>query len=189
MPYDTDKERASIFDGQRIRQLREDADLHCIDTSRGRIEASGSGTFYVHLDKSLFDISGMLRAVPTRVEAPHAAAAEGEYLSWLVNIQRAERRTVRMGTCGMSPVDIARTPLSAEEISRFKARTSGAKEIEALRLELVAAIQRKAKVAAAKQSAADLNDRYGTTAAATCAAPTDDLNPALNVPQRTRRTK
>jgi len=184
MSYESDKERASIFDGQRIRQLREDADLHCIDTSRGRIEASGSGTFYVHLDKPLFDISGMLRAVPTRVEARHAAAAEGELLTWLVAIQRAERRTARMGSHGMSSVDIARKPLSAEEISQFKARTSGTKQIEALRLELVAAIERKAKVAAAKAAAAQLNERYGTTAAVACAVPVDGQSPALNAPRK-----
>ena len=184
MKYDDDRERPTIFDGGRLMQLREDADLHCIDTTRGRIEASGSGTFYVHLDKPLFDISGILRAVPTRVEAKHAAIAEGEYLSWLVAIQRAERRTVRMGTCGMSPVDIARTPLSAEEISRFKARTSGAKEIEALRLELVAAIERKAKVAAAKVAAEALNTRYGTTQTVSAAVSTDDLGNAINAPRK-----
>lgn len=187
MSYESDKERPSIFDGQRIRQLREAAELHHVDTSRGRIEASGAGTFFVYLDPPLFDISIMLPAVPKRVEARHSAAAEGELLTWLVAIQRTERRTARMGTCGMSPVDIARTPLSADEITRYKARTSGTKEIEALRLELVEAINRKARVAAAKADADILNRRYGITPAVACAVPTDGLNPALNAPSARRK--
>ena len=65
---------------------------------------------------------------------------------------------------------------------RYKARTSGTKEIEALRLELVEAINRKARVAAAKADADILNRRYGITPAVACAVPTDGLNPALNAP-------
>jgi hypothetical protein len=188
MKYEADKERASIFDGQRIRQLRREAELHNVDYSRGQIVATEGGAFRVKLNAPLFDVSMALPAVPTVVEAKHAAIAEGEYLSWLVKIQRAERRTVRMGTCGMSSVDIARTPLTQDEIDRYTNRRNGANEIEKLRIQLSNAIVAKARAKAAKQSAAQLNERYGLAATTTCAMPADGQSPALNAPRK-RGTK
>ncbi|KJZ37198.1 hypothetical protein [Pseudomonas fluorescens] len=189
MSYDTDKERPTIFDGQRIRQLREDAALHNVDYSRGQIAALDGGTFRVTLDKPLVDISFFVPAVPTRVEAKHSAAAEGELLTWLVAIQRGERRTVRAGSNGMSAVDIARTPLTQDEIDRYTNRRSGADQIERLRIQLSDAIKAKARAKAAKQAATDLNERYGLHAGSTVAASALDngLGVALAVPQRTRR--
>ena len=184
MPYDTDKERASIFDGQRIRQLSEDAGLHNVDFSRGQIVATEGGAFRVKLAPPLFDVSAILPAVPTVVEARHAAAAEGELLTWLVAIQRAERRTARHGTWGMFPAEIARTPLTQDEVDRYKARTSDKAQVERLRIQLGDAIVAKARAKAAKQSTADLNERYGTTAATTCAVPVDGQSPALNAPRK-----
>jgi hypothetical protein len=196
MSYDTDVERPSVFDSRRIRQLREDAALHNVDTTRGKITATESGTFRVTLDAPLVDVSFFLPAVSTRVEAKHSAAAEGELLTWLVAIQRAERKVVRAGTSGMSPDQIARTPLSPDEIDRYIARIKGAHQIERLRIELGAAVAAKAKARAAKQSAAELNQRYGlhaeptaATATTAAAALNNDLCPALAVPQRSTRRK
>jgi hypothetical protein len=191
--YDSDKGRPTTFDSERILQLREDAALHNVDTTRGRIVATDSGTFYVHLNKPLVDISFFVPAVPTRVEAKHSAAAEGELLTWLVTIQRAERRTIRAGTAGMAPEQIARTPLTQDEIDRYIARRKGADQIEKLRDGLGKAIAAKAKAKAAKQAAAELTQRYGLnaepTAATAAAALNNDLCPALAVPQRSTRRK
>ncbi|MNC33323.1 hypothetical protein D3C75_817120 [compost metagenome] len=89
-----------------------------------------------------------------------------------------------MGTCGMSPVDIARTPLTQDEIDRYINRRNGANEVEKLRIQLSNAIVARARAKAAKQSAADLNERYGCTAATTCAAPAGDQGNAINAPRK-----
>ena len=182
MSYESDKERASIFDGQRIRQLREAAALHHVDYSRGQVVATESGAFRVKLSVPLVDVSVFLPAVPTIIEAKHSAAAEGELLSWLVRIQVAERRVIRTGTSGMSPDQVNRQPLTQDEIDRYLSRRKEANQITKLRIELGDAIAAKARAKAAKADAETLNKRYGITPAVACAVPTDGLNPALNAP-------
>lgn len=188
MSYESDRERASAFDDGRIRQLREDAELHNVDFTRGQITSTDSGSFRVRLSPPIVDISFLLPGVPSVIEARTAAAAEGSLLSWLVAIQRAERRVVRMNNSrGMSPVDINRTPLSAEEIDRYMSRRRDANQITKLRIELGDAIAVKAKAKAAQAEAKALNERYGTTPAVACAVPADSHGAALNMPHKGNR--
>ena len=185
--YESDVARPSSFDGGRIRQLREDAALHHVDYSRGQIVATESGAFWVKLSAPLVDVSVFLPAVPTSIEAKHSAAAEGELLTWLVRIQVAERRVVRMGTCGRSPEQVNRQPLTQDEIDRYLSRRKEANQITKLRIELGDAIAAKERAKAAQADAETLNKRYGITPAVACAVPTDGMNPALNAPSARRK--
>ena len=156
-----------MYDIEHLNRLRVDADLHNVDYSRAKLTTTVDGQYVIHFDRPVVDLGPWAESAPERtVTARSAEGAEVALLSGLLKLTVCERRRVRTGVvCGWSGDQIARTPLSAEELAAFKARTNPARKIEKLQEELTEALARQAARAAAAQGAADLAERYGLAAA------------------------
>jgi hypothetical protein len=170
------------FDSERIQYLRNEAAIYRLDLERAQMQPAGDGSYTVHLNAPLFDLAPLLENVPRTVHARSAAAAEGEMLTWLMNIQRAERQKVRFGTrCGWSSDQINRRPLSDEEIAVHKDRIKRAAEMAKLQQELIELLESATKNAALDKAHAELEARYPMSAvqpANVC------QTPAVNAPKR-----
>lgn len=173
------------FDNQKIMQLREDCQIHDIDFSRAKLEALGDG-FVVTFAAALFDLGPMLDGMPMRVEAKSPASAEGELLSGLLKIQRAERQRVRNGRVyGWSPEQLSRAPLTTEEIASYRAEVKHRGEVKKLQSELADALEKAASASERKRGAERLAEHYGLAPAKPVRADTstDTAVPAGTSPQ------
>lgn len=180
------------IDQERLRQLRIECELHGVDYSRAKIEATATGGYVVRLPKPLVDLGETL-TVPSSVEARNATYAEGELLDWMLRITRAERQRVRTGRVyGLDSQQIARTPLSDTELAEYRAEISHAARVKKLVADLAAATQAATAKAAAVKGAADLVERYGlaTTKPVQVDTGTDAAVPTGTSPQvRNRKQK
>lgn len=151
-----------MYDSEHIRYLRREAEIYAIDFSRARISPADDG-YVVHLDPPLFDLKGAMDDVPpTRIDSRSALRAEGELLTWLMRIQRAERQKARVGVkCGWSGDQVNRRALTDEEIAEHKGRIGHQARVAKLQAELSEAIQSSAANAAARAASAELTSRYG----------------------------
>ncbi|MNF99753.1 hypothetical protein D3C84_826670 [compost metagenome] len=149
------------IDQERIRQLRAECELHGVDYSRARIEATKSGGYIVRLPTPVV-VLGEILTVPASVEAPNAVYAEGTMLDWMLRITRAERQKVRTGRVyGLDSMQVSRTPLTDAELAEYKAEISHAARIKKLVADLSAATQAASAKAAAAKGAAHLVEHYG----------------------------
>lgn len=82
-------------------------------------------------------------------------------LRGLIHLERAERRTARMGVVGWAGADICHRPLSDEEVAYHRGRTEHGAKVAELRAELAKALERQTALAQADVGVAELNERYG----------------------------
>jgi hypothetical protein len=173
-----------MFDLKQLEQLRHEAKLNNIDFARGHIRESQGGGYTVTFDKPLFDCSPVLAHddVPTERDARTAGNAEGELLSGLLLIQRAERQKLRIGRCfGLSGDQISRRPLTAAEVDEYLADLAHRKQVSKLQKELAQVLESNAASAANTTGADSLKDRYGLSGKA---APKSSKSSPSAKPQR-----
>lgn len=153
------------FDAAELKNLRREAELNHVDFSRARITQVRTGGYTVVLDKPLFDLGNVLTDVPSEIDARSTAIAEGELLTWLMKIQRAERQKLRIGRVfGWSGDQISRCALSADEVSEYLAEVAHKKQVAELQKQLAAVLESNAVAATATAGADALKDRYGLSA-------------------------
>lgn len=153
-----------MFDIKRLEQLRQEAELNGINFTRGHIREAQGGGYTVTFDEPLFDCSPVLAYddVPTERGARTAGNAEGELLTGLLLIQRAERQKLRIGRCfGLSGEQISRRPLTAAEVDEYLADLEHRKQVSKLQKELAQVLESNAASAANTAGADDLKGRYG----------------------------
>lgn len=183
-----------FIDQERLHQLRNECELHGVDYSRASIAPTKNGGYTVRLPVPLINL-GEILTVPSSVEAPNATYAEGEMLSWMLKITRAERQRVRTGRVyGLDPQQFNHMPLTDAELAEYKAQISHAARVKKLVDDLAAATQAATAKAAAAKGAAHLAQRYGLTAKPVQAdAKTDAAVPAtsraLQVKNRKQKVK
>ena len=132
-----------IFDVYTLNQARADAEAHNVDLSRCRIAPLADGGYSVTFDAPVVNIGAYLPDHPSQLNARTAASAEGLMLSWATKIQVAERRAVRTGTVGWDSVQISRTPITSDELDRYRARVKEAELQRRIAAELVAAVEER----------------------------------------------
>lgn len=151
-----------MFNEAERENLRQEARINSIDFSRARICAAKDGGYVVKFDAPLFDLGTVLTDVPSEIDARTGAIAEGEMLTGLLRIQRAERLKVRTGRVfGWSQDQLNRRPLSADEIAEYKASVAHAAEVKRLTRELAQVVESNAATAKANAGADELKELYG----------------------------
>lgn len=152
-----------MFDEQHLRQLRKDCEVHNIDFSRGRIVPDGDG-YKVVLSAPLFELGNLMPTGFERVvHCSNARHAEGELLTGLRGLQRAERMKLRLGrVVGRDNAWICHTPLAQEEVDTYLAEQIHRRAVEKLQGELQDLLQRNKEAKARNDGAQALNARYGT---------------------------
>ncbi|CAM3304657.1 hypothetical protein [Pseudomonas plecoglossicida] len=153
----------SHYTFEHLQQLRLDAKLHSLDTSRAKIERGTGDVFAVHLPRPMWSISSVTdEKVPSIVECRSAPEAEGTLLSWLLKLTRAERLACRTGrVIGWSPDQITRRPLTDTEISAYRAELQHLKVRDRLAEQLAEALQRQKAQLATQAGVDHLTEQYG----------------------------
>ncbi|NVN63365.1 hypothetical protein FGL97_09025 [Pseudomonas putida] len=147
------------FDAGLLAQLRQDADAHCLDLSRCKMAPLSDGRYALTFDAPVCDISRFCPGAPTQLTARSAGQAEGLMLLWCKRIQIGERQSVRTGAVGLDNMQINRTPITAAELDRYRARQREAELQAKIARELVQAVEER-QAEADKEAAADLAARY-----------------------------
>ena len=116
-----------MYDIQHLDRLRQDCEFHQVDYSRAKLidDPEGGGYLVTH-GKPIVSLGQLGENVPSgTVGYRSAESAEAAMLDGLLKLIVAERRRVRYGVvCGMGGDQIARTPLTDQEIAAFKARAA-----------------------------------------------------------------
>ena len=158
-----------MFDVQHLDRLRQDCEFHQVDYNRMKISADPEGPgFLVTFARPIVPLGDQLgENVPSGTVGYRSAEnAEIAALDGLLKLTVAERRRVRYGAvCGMGGDQIARTPLTDQEIAAFKARVNPNAKIAQLQAELAEALAEQAARERSANSAAELAQRYGLAAA------------------------
>jgi hypothetical protein len=150
------------FDAGELRNLRHEAELNHVDFSRAKIREAAGGGYTVVFAAPLFDLGDVLTDPPKEITARTAAIAEGELLTGLIKIQRAERIRLRTGrSFGLSNDQLTRRALTAAEVDDYVADLAHKKEVAKLQRELTAVLETNAAASAASAGADELKDRYG----------------------------
>jgi hypothetical protein len=133
------------FDLALLDQLRQDANVHCLDMGRVTIVPLGiDGRYSVEFDKPLADIERFCPGAPSQINARSAHQAEGLALLWAKRIQVGERQAVRHGVvCGWDTAKINRTPVSTDELDRYRARLKETELQRRITAELIAAVEER----------------------------------------------
>ena len=154
-----------FYGPEHLQQLRLDAKLNAIDTSRAKIIQGSGDSFIVELPRPLWDITAVLDCkVPPSVECISAHQAEGELLTWLLRLTRAERLQCRRGRVyGWSADQLARRPLSDAEVTEYKAVLKYRDDVASMQAQLSEALVAQQKRTAAEAGIANLTERYGLT--------------------------
>lgn len=182
----TDDRSNPLFDGGELRNLRRDAEFNNIDFTRAKIREAKGGGYTVIFDAPLFDLGSVLANPPTEVHARTAAIAEGELLSGLMKIQRAERIRLRTGRCyGLSNDQLTRRALTSAEVDEYVADVVHRKQVAKLQRELVKVLEANAAASEANAGADDLKDRYGLSGRKPAKKP--EAHPALGSARLERR--
>lgn len=177
------------FDAGLLDQLRQDADLHCVDLTRCRVAPLGDGRYVLTFDRPVADLSRFCPGAPTQLTARNVAQAEGLMLLWCKRIQVAERQAVRTGTVGLDSLQINRTPLTAEELARHRRHLEELALQRRIALELVEAVEQRQREVE-RADAADLASRYPGSVSNTPRKPKAQPAPFLpNAPTKRGVTK
>ena len=151
------------FDLSLLDQLRHECDLHNIDLSRVKIVPVAADSrrpeaknedgvmvtaayreYCVQFGAPLVNIDSFCPGAPLQQIARSAHQAEGLALLWCKKIQIAERQAVRNGVvCGWDSARINRTPITAEEMDRYRARLKEAALQAKIARELVQAVEER----------------------------------------------
>lgn len=187
---DTIQQPTRGFDFAHLNQLREECEIHSIDMGRVSIVPLGTeGHYLVTFDKPMVDIERFAPGMPSRFEARSAGQAEGLALMYATKIQVAERQVVRHGAvCGWDQSRINRTPISADELNRYRARLKEA----ALQARMVRELREAAETAQAEanqRAADDLAARYPNTVATPRQAKTPPAPVLLDVPVKPTQSR
>lgn len=157
-----------MYDIQHLDRLRQDCEFHQVDYSRAKLIADPEGGGYlVTHGQPIVPLGQLGENVPSgTVGYRSAESAEAALLDGLLKLIVAERRRVRYGAvCGMGGDQIARTPLTEQEIAAFKARTNPSTKIAALQRELAEALAEQAARERSANAAEQLAAKYGPAAA------------------------
>ncbi|MFB1632489.1 hypothetical protein [Pseudomonas sp. AP-1] len=159
----------SHFDQEHLQRLRLDVTLHAIDKTRASINKGAGDSFSVSLPRPMWDISAVLDAkVPSTIVCRSAGEAEGELLTWLLRIVRAERLACRQGrVVGWTQDQITRRPLSDSEVAEYKAQLKYIAERDRLAEQLAEALQRQKAQLATQAGVDHLSEMYGLASAKT----------------------
>jgi len=152
-----------FYDPEHIQQLRLDAKLNAIDTKRAKITQGAGDSFVVELPRPLWDVTAVLDTeVPSTVQCVSAQQAEGELLTWLLRLTRAERLQCRRGRVyGWSADQLARRPLSDAEVAEYKATIKHRADVQRMQAQLSKALEQQQKRTATEAGIANLTERYG----------------------------
>jgi hypothetical protein len=161
------------YDQNHLAQLRTDAKISAIDLSRAKIRQSAGGGYSVALPRPLFEVDAVFGdKIPSEVTCTCASEAEGELLTWMLRIERAERKQCRIGrVVGWSPDQINRRPLTAAEVADYKALIKHRADVERLQDQLAEALQSQKQRNATQAGVANLVERYGLEPKAAVATP------------------
>ena len=157
-----------MYDIQHLDRLRQDCEFHQVDFSRAKLIADPEGGGYLVTHGGPIVPLGQLgENVPSgTVGYRSAESAEAALLDGLLKLIVAERRRVRYGAvCGMGGDQIARTPLTDQEIAAFKARVNPSAKIAQLQAELAEALAEQAARERSANAAEQLAARYGLATA------------------------
>lgn len=183
-----------MFDLEQLKDLRRECELHNIDFSRVKLEAridtaGGDDGFVVRPGSPLVDLGNRL-TVPAAISTRTATQAEGLLLEWALKIQRAERQQVRTGRVyGWDNTRIAREPLTADELAKYRADTAHQRMVASLQAELAEVVAQAAQKAAASSQAVELQERYGLVAAKPAASFVDHSKPVQGTAANQVRTR
>lgn len=152
-----------FYDPEHIQQLRLDAKLNAIDTKRAKITQGTGDSFVVELPRPLWDVTAVLDTkVPSTVQCVSAQQAEGELLTWLLRLTRAERLQCRRGRVyGWSADQLARRPLSDTEVAEYKAMIKHRADVQRMQAQLSEALEQQQQRTATEAGIANLTERYG----------------------------
>lgn len=148
------------FDEALLEQLRAEVDVHNVDIGKAHISHLGGTSYSISFDKPVVDIDRFCPGAPSQLTAKSAGQAEGLTLLWAKRIQVAERQAIRNGVvCGRDAVWINRTPITADELDRYRRRVAEAKLQAKIAQQLVEAVEERQQQAN-DAAAADLAARY-----------------------------
>ncbi|MBH2076453.1 MAG: hypothetical protein I8H93_10695 [Pseudomonadales bacterium] len=181
------------WDDSMLRGVVENTALYRLDLSRGRITVDPSGGYWVEIGPPLFGGLVGYRHV-SKYRCGDARVAEGELLSALYSMQKAERLAARVHrTYGRDMTWITRTPLTQDEIDEHRARLEHAEKMARGERELNHEQAKQVALEKGKAALANLVENYNVVVQAPASKAAKSTGTGREAPnavhRRTNRSK